>query len=345
MATFTESIKVLSSLEKINILSEPKRMEIFQLLMVKPRTVSQLGRIFDEYPAGVRYHVQRLIKADLFELYDIREYPGYSEKYYSSKVKAIQLQGFILPQSNHKRIIFMGSHDLAFERLSSSFDKQKSGARMFNLPIGSVDGLIALRQGAAQISGCHLYDPGSDQYNYPFIKHFFPDQEIITITLAHRVQGIITSIGNPKEVTNLGDLEQKEIRFINRNRGSGTRIWLDHRFDSIGINPLQVSGYAQEVNSHSSVSHAIKSGKADVGIGLIAAAHAEDLDFIPLFEEQYDLVFTHEQYQDEDTQILFDLLTSGEFRNSINNLPGYSTRQTGTITEVKINLDNSTQSL
>ena len=345
MASFTESLEVLSSLEKINVLSDPKRMEIFQLLMVKPRTVSQLGRVLGEYPAGVRYHVQRLINAELVALYEIRDSPGYSEKYYSAKAKAIQLQGFIFPQSNNKRKVFMGSHDLAYEELSFSFNNQKSGVKMFNLPIGSMDGLIALRQGAAHISGCHLFDPDSNQFNFPFIKHFFPDQEIITITLAHRVQGIITSIGNSKEVTSLADLIRQEVRIINRNRGSGTRIWLDRQFSEIGINPEQVSGYAQEVNSHSSISHAIKTGSADVGIGLIAAAYADGLDFIPLFEEQYDLVFTQEQYQDEDTQILFNLLTSGKFRKSIDNLPGYSTRQTGTTSKVRISNEKSTQSL
>lgn len=341
----TESLEVLTSLEKINVLTDPKRMAIFQLLMVKPNTVSQLARKINEYPAGIRYHIQRLIKVGLVELLEIKESPGYIEKYYSSKSSAIQLQGFIFPESDHKQIIFMGSHDLAFERLSSDFSKQKIGTTIFNLPIGSVDGLIALRQGAAHISGCHLFDPESSQYNTPFVKRFFPDMEIITTTLAHRVQGIITSKGNPKEVTSLADLVRKDVKFINRNRGSGTRIWLEHRFSDMGINSEQVNGYAQEVSSHSSIAHAINSGWADAGIGIFAAAHAEGLDFIPLFEEQYDLVFTHEQYQDEDTQNLLELLVSGEFRKSINNLPGYSNRQTGKIIEVKITDEHSTPTL
>jgi molybdate-binding protein len=341
----TKSLDVLSSTEKINILSDPKRMEILQLLMVKPRTISQLGRILGDFPAGIRYHIQKLTHAGLVELEEIRESPGYSEKYYSSKAGAIHFQKFIFPSWNHKRIIFMGSHDLAFERLSSIFENLKIEARMFNLPIGSIDGLIALRQGAAQISGCHLFDLESNQYNSPFIKHFFPDQKILTITLAHRVQGLIVSKGNPKGISNMGDIARREVRFINRNRGSGTRVWLEHCFVEEGIKPEQINGYAQEVNSHSSVSYAVKSGTADVGIGLIAAANADGLDFIPLFEEQYDLVFTQEQYRDDDTQILFNLLNSSDFRISINNLPGYSTRRTGIITEVKINSENPKQSL
>lgn len=314
------------------------------MLMVKPRTVSQLGRKLNEYPAGVRYHIQKLLNAGLVELNEIRESPGYSEKYYSSIARAVQLQGFIFPKTNQRRIIFMGSHDLAFERLSSAFESHKAGSKLLTLPIGSVDGLIALRQGAAHLSGCHLFDPDSKRYNSPFIKHFFPDQPITTVTLAHRIQGIIISEGNPKEISALEDLARKEIRFINRNSGSGTRIWLDQQLGEIGLKPKNINGYAHETNSHSSVSHAIKSGLADMGIGLIAAAAEKRLDFIPLFEEQYDLVFTEEQFQKEDTQMLLALLASGEYRKSINNLTGYSTRRSGRITEVKINNEVSIQS-
>ena len=119
---------------------------------------------------------------------------------------------------------------------------------------------------------------------------------------------------------------------------------MDQQLGEIGLKPKNVNGYAQETNSHSSVSHAIKSGSADMGIGLIAAAAEEGLDFIPLFEEQYDLVFTEEQFQKDDTQLLLDLLASGEFRKSIINLVGYSTRGSGRMTEVRINNEESIRS-
>jgi putative molybdopterin biosynthesis protein len=314
-------------------------LEIFQLLMVKPRTVSQLGRILDEYPAGVRYHIKKLEKAGLVELNKIKESPGYSEKYYSAKARAIQLQGFILPQSAQKGLIFMGSHDLAFEMLSTSFSDNRAETRILNLPIGSLDGLIALRQGFAHISGCHLFDPETDQYNSPFIKHFFPDQPVTTITLAHRVQGMIVAAGNPKGISNLDDLVREDITFINRNRGSGTRIWLEYRLRDRGIKLESISGYAQVTNSHSGISHAISTGAADVGIGLFAAADEKGLDFIPIFEEQYDLVFPTEILQEKDTQAMLDLLVSSKYRSSIDKLKGYRTQNTGNLTEVKINND------
>jgi putative molybdopterin biosynthesis protein len=344
MTESSKTLKTLSAPDRIKVLSDQKRLEIFQLLMVKPRTVSQLGRILDEYPAGVRYHIKKLEKVGLVELNEIRESPGYSEKYYSAKAGAIQLQGFILPKSEQRQIIFMGSHDLAFEKLSSRFNDQRSDTSILNFPIGSVDGLIALRQGSAHISGCHLYDPESDQYNSPFIKHFFPDQDIKTVTLAHRMQGIMISAGNPKGISSLEDLARDDIKFINRNRGSGTRIWLEQCLDGMGLNPGEDIGYTHEMNSHTGISHAIKSGEADMGIGLIAAAFEEGLDFIPLFEEQYDLVLTHGQFEAEDTQLLLELLNSGGYRKSISNLSGYNTQKTGNLMEVKIYQDASSQS-
>jgi putative molybdopterin biosynthesis protein len=234
----------------------------------------------------------------------------------------------------------MGSHDLAFDMLCSSFFDKRAEVNIFNLPVGSLDGLIALRQGLADLSGCHLFDPESAQYNSPFIKHFFPDQPVTTVTLAHRVQGMIIAVGNPKRISNLDDLTREDINFINRNRGSGTRIWLEHRLSDTGIKPDLIGGYAHETNSHSGISHAISTGTADVGIGLFAAADEKGLDFIPIFEEQYDLVFPTEILQEQDTQILLDLLVSSKYRNSIDRLKGYRSQNTGKLTEVKIHNDS-----
>ena len=334
MATRVNEIKVLSALDQINVLSDPRRLDILQMLMVKPRTISQIGRDLGEYPAAIRYHIKRLEDSGLVELEEQRESPGYTEKYYSAKAQAVLLRSIILPKTVQKRVVFMGSHDLALERLIVGIEKRNPNINILTLPIGSIDGLVALRQGAAHFTGCHLFDADTGRFNYPYIKYFFPDRNIKLITLAHRIQGIIVAAGNPKQISRLDDLARKDITFINRNRGSGTRIWLDNELSKLGLETRDINGYTQELNSHTGITKAIKLGTADLGIGLIAAAVEEGLDYIPLFEEQYDLVFPKGQVEDTDIQVMLDYLTTANFRQSISSLAGYKTTKTGDYLDV-----------
>lgn len=154
------------------------------------------------------------------------------------------------------------------------------------------------------------------------------------ITLAHRTQGIIIATGNPKHISQLDDLARDDITFINRNRGSGTRLWLDNKLRELGLDPEDINGYTQERNSHTSITKSIKSGTADIGVGLIAAAVEAELDYIPLFEEQYDLVFPEDQVEAAEIQAMLDYLTTAKFRRSINYLAGYTTTHTGDFLDV-----------
>jgi putative molybdopterin biosynthesis protein len=334
MAIRDKEIEILSALDQINVISDPRRLDILQMLMVEPRTISQIGREIGEYPAAIRYHIKRLTDSGLVELNEIRESPGYTEKYYFAKAQAILLQSVILPKTEQKTVVFMGSHDLALERLIVGIEKRNPNISILTLPIGSIDGLVALRQGAAHFAGCHLFDVDTGRFNYPYIKHFFPDRNIKLITLAHRTQGIIVASGNPKHISRLEDLARKDITFVNRNRGSGTRIWLDNELSKLGLEARYINGYTQELNSHTGISKAIASGKADLGIGLIAAAVEEGLDYIPLFEEQYDLVFPEGQVEDTNIQAMLDYLTTANFRRSISSLAGYKSTKTGDFLEV-----------
>ncbi|MBK5109013.1 MAG: substrate-binding domain-containing protein, partial [Anaerolineales bacterium] len=206
--------------------------------------------------------------------------------------------------------------------------------RIFNFPIGSLDGLIALRQGTCQLAGCHLLDSDTQQYNHPYVKHLFPGQTTQLVTLANRIQGLLFSQGNPKGISSLYDLSLSDIRFVNRNPGSGTRIWLDKQMAELGIPTHCINGYTKEVNSHTAVALEIKLGYADLGIGLIAAAGAEHLESIPLFEERYELVIPSDYMQDQDILAMLDHLTGMRSRNTIRNLPGYDAHHTGDSIEV-----------
>jgi putative molybdopterin biosynthesis protein len=220
-------------------------------------------------------------------------------------------------------IVFSGSHDLAVELLTNLLSKYLD---ILTLPIGSLDGLIALRQNLCNISGAHLLDP-CGEYNLPFIRHFFPDRAMQVVTLAHREQGLMTAPGNPKSIHSLADLRRENVTFINRNPGSGTRLWLDHHLQAEGISAGSILGYENSVSTHTMCASLVQSGKADVALGLRAAAHQCELNFIPLFHERYDFVFM----QDQSSLLnpLLDAIQTHAFRRGVGALTGYDTTHTG----------------
>ncbi len=324
----------LNSLNQINTVSDPRRLEILRQLMVKPSTVSQIGRQLDEFPAAVRYHIKKLEAAELVELSEVRESPGFTEKYYSAKADALLIQRTILPITDQKSLIFMGSHDLALEKIIRQYCDLYPEINIFNFPVGSLDGLIALRQGAAHLAGCHLLDSETQQYNHPFVKHIFPDQNTRLVTLANREQGLLFADGNPKGILDLEDITRGDVRFVNRNPGSGTRIWLDRRLTKSGIDSRKINGYTKVLNSHTAVAQEIKLGFADLGIGLIAAGVNQGLESIPLFEEQYDLVLSIGPRENRDIMAVMDHISRASSRKIIGNIPGYDARKTGSSLDV-----------
>jgi putative molybdopterin biosynthesis protein len=185
---------------------------------------------------------------------------------------------------------------------------------------------MTLRQGVSQISGAHLLDTNGE-YNTPFVQHIFPDRMMHIVTLAHREQGLITMSGNPKGIRSLADLARSDVRFINRNPGSGTRLWLDQQLQHLGIPPENIQGYQDTVSTHTQSALSVFSGQADVALGLHAAAFPLGLDFIPLFHERYDLIFPQEQMKLLDP--LLDALQTRPFRRGVENLNGYETLHTG----------------
>ena len=328
-----EPIHRIQDFEVIKILTDARRLEILKLLMDKPATISQLGQMIGEHPAKVRHHLKQLERMGLVELFDTRLIRGFVEKYYLARAHAFFFQEIVLPSNpDIFSIPIAGSHDLALEALSNHLRQQKHEPIDLNiLPIGSLDGLISLRQGNTSIAGCHLFDLESGEYNLPYVRHLLPDQEISLITLAHRTQGLIIQKGNPKNIQSLQDLRRENIRLINRNKGSGTRLWLDYHLANQQIPIHQIPGYKQEVRTHTGVAQAILEGKAAVGLGLQAAAQAKNLDFIPLFQERFDLVILNEQLENKRLAPLFDFITSVAFQKIAQCLGGYQTEHSGEI--------------
>jgi len=187
------------------------------------------------------------------------------------------------------------------------------------------------------MAGSHLLDPSDGSYNISYIRQYMPNMNVKVVALVGRDQGLIVKKGNPKGVKNLEDLisleqsPKREIQFVNRQRGAGTRVLLDYHLNLRGINPDSILGYNQEEYTHLGVAAAIASGRADCGLGIAAAAQALDLDFVPLFQERYDLVIPKQHAKSELLAPLFDLLTDRGFRKAVSQLIGYDVSVMGTI--------------
>jgi len=191
--------------------------------------------------------------------------------------------------------------------------------------------LVALSKGEAHLAGSHLLDPESGEYNLAYIEEYLPGVPLQVIALVGRSQGLLIRKDNPKGIQSLVDLSREEVTFVNRQRGSGTRVLLDYQLGLLGISPGQIRGYQNQEYTHLAVGAAIVSGRADCGIGIAAVTQSLDLDFIPLFEERYDLIIPQEYRRSRLLQPLIDLLDNKEFKEMVAGLPGYEVAQMGTL--------------
>lgn len=318
-----KTIAPLTSFDQIKLLSDPRRMGILRMLMAEPATLSQLGRALGKHPAWVQHHIKALEAGGLVEIAEARVTAGVTEKFYRARAGGFLLQEMVLPRGAKPALVFSGSHDLAIERLAQQLARH---IEILVHPVGSLDGLVNLRMGLCSLSGAHLLDV-SGEYNAPFVSRLFPDRRVHLVTLARRTQGWMTAPGNPRGIHGAADLLQPGIHFINRNPGSGTRLWLDGELRRLGIASETVPGYGRSVKTHTEAALAIQSGEADAALGLEAAAARHGLDFLPLFSERYDLVLPNEQLQA--LAPLLDALQTAAFRRGVDSLRGYDTAHTG----------------
>ncbi|HXF85814.1 MAG TPA: molybdopterin biosynthesis protein [Anaerolineales bacterium] len=228
-----------------------------------------------------------------------------------------------------KTIFAIGSHDLTLDLMAQFLAEHDR--RLVSANVGSQGGLVALRRGEAHFAGSHLLDPNTGEYNISYIRQYMPGIPVKVVALVGREQGLIVKKGNPKGIKGLSDLTRPDVRFVNRQRGAGTRVLLDYHLNLMTIPQSSIVGYEQEEYTHLSVAAAIASGRADCGLGIAAAAQALDLDFIPLFQERYDLVVPKEHAESELLAPLFGLLADRRFRKAVSQLIGYDVSVMGTI--------------
>jgi putative molybdopterin biosynthesis protein len=228
-------------------------------------------------------------------------------------------------------VVVVGSHDNTLDVLANQMRVKDCRFGISSSNVGSLGGLMALRNGYCHAAGCHLLDTETGTYNISYVRRYLPELRVKLVNLVYRQQGLMVPKDNPKSIAGLEDLARGDITFVNRQTGSGTRILLDYRLEELGIRPEDIRGYDQEEFTHMAIAVNVLSGAADTGLGIYAAAKALDLDFIPIVTEEYDLVIAEEFYEDEKIELMLNVMGSGAFKELVGQLGGYDTSKTGTV--------------
>jgi putative molybdopterin biosynthesis protein len=226
-------------------------------------------------------------------------------------------------ESMERTLVVVGSHDITLDLIADRLPRHAGGYRVSASNVGSLAGLLALRDGRSHLGGTHLLDSKTGEYNVPYLQQYLPDLPVRLVTLALREQGLIVRSGNPKEIRSLADLTRPEVSYVNRQAGSGTRVLLDYHLQEAGLDPDAIQGYDQEEYTHMAVAVQVASGTADAGLGILAAARALDLDFVPVATERYDLCIPEAFAGDPRVLALLDILHTAEFRDAVRGLGGY----------------------
>ena len=287
-----------------------------------------LGRVGDKViatplPRGAGT-ITSLVRAD-----GLLVVPALSEGLEEDRPAAVEL--LVPPADIDGTLVVLGSHDNTIDLLATLLRRRDHRLRLSSGHVGSLGGLMALRQGRAHLGGSHMLDPETNTYNVPFILRHLPGVPLKLINLAWREQGLMVAPGNPKQIGTISDLTRPGVRFINRQRGAGTRLLLDYLLKKAGMSADEVEGYGREEYTHMAVAVNVASGTADVGLGILAAARALGLDFIPLLPERYDLVVPEATFADPRFQTLLAVVRSREFQEAAAALGGYDLKDCGKI--------------
>lgn len=228
-------------------------------------------------------------------------------------------------------VVAIGSHDLALDVLANELHKRYPQMTLSSSNVGSLGGLLALKRGEAHVAGSHLLDEETGEYNVPFVKRLLGDQDVVVVNLVYRDQGLMVAAGNPRGVGGLHDLLRPDITFVNRQRGAGTRVLLDFKLKELGIDAAGIAGYDRVEFTHLAVASAVASGTAGVGLGIMAAARALGLEFIPLVKERYDLVILRHHFESTFLGPLLKVLQGPSFRSQVESLGGYDASHMGEV--------------
>jgi len=255
--------------------------------------------------------------------------PRLSEGYNAGQEVQVELMRPL--EEVRETTVIIGSHDIALDVLANRMRKKFPQAALSSAHVGSLGGLSALKRGEAHCAGTHLLDEETGDYNVSYIKRLLSDRPVVLVNLVYREQGFIVAPGNPHGIGGVEDLKEKNIPFINRQRGAGTRILFDFKLKQQGISPDAINGYEREEYTHMAVAAAVASGTAGAGMGIRAAALALGLDFVPVVEERYDLCIPVDFYDTPYISRLLEVMAEPAFQDEVRSLGGYDLRDCGKI--------------
>ena len=275
--------------------------------------------------AGV---IMSLVKAD-----GILTIPRFSEGHHAGETVHVEL--LRSPRIIENTIVAIGSHDMTLDLLADLVQRRHPTLRLASAHVGSLGGLLALQRNEAHLAGAHLLDEATGEYNVGYIRRLLNAEgiHVVLMGFVNRTQGLIVPSGNPKQIETLEHLLRPDVSFVNRQRGAGTRVLLDYELKKRDLNPRSIAGYERQEYTHLAVAAAVKSGAADCGLGILAAARALGLDFVPLFDERYDLVIPVQHYESPLLAPLLALIQdrASGFAAMVEALGGYGTAQMGQV--------------
>lgn len=234
-------------------------------------------------------------------------------------------------QDIRNTIVCIGSHDPIIDTLADLIHVKKKDYYLSSAHVGSMGGIMALRNGETHIAPIHLLDMENGEYNTSYIRKYLSDKNIKLIKCVERIQGLMVQKGNPLNINSIKDIAEKNYRFGNRQRGAGTRLLFDYNLKKLNISSKEIIGYEREEYTHLAVAAAIRSGDADCGLGVYSAAKMMNLDFIPICNEEYDLAIPYEYLELDIIKGLLEVMKSREFLKEIEKLGGYEYSDIGTI--------------
>ena len=226
-------------------------------------------------------------------------------------------------------LVSIGSHDMIIDVMNDMMAERFPGMNLSGTHVGSMGGLMALSRGETVIAPTHLLDEETGEYNVSYIEKIFPGEEMALIKGVDRIQGIMVKKGNPLGIKGVEDLTR--VRYVNRQRGAGTRVLLDYKLKQAGITPDMINGYDKEAATHMAVAALVASEEIDAGMGIKPAADAMGLDFIEVGMEEYDFAIRAENLNLPQVKAFRKILESEEFHEKLAEMGGYGWRQAGRI--------------
>lgn len=314
--------------------------EVAELLRIKKNTVYEMIKRGDlqAYRIGRKYRIEK----SAVEAYKnsaqgrtrVRSAaPGEAAPIYTAETLPAAEAGMRERQDNITGSLVICGLDIILDVLGKNLEKTSASLRVYRKNTGSFGGLSALYNMEADMAGIHLWDSDSDTYNVPFVRRLLPGIPVLIIHLAKRWQGFYVQAGNPLEIRDWSDLTRREIRFINREPGCGARVLLDEKILSLGLDRYKINGYNRIETSHLAVASAVARGTADAGVGIQKAAlQVRDVEFVPLQQENYELVLLNDPQHLQCGERIMEILQSEPFIEEITGLGDYDLTDLGKIT-------------